>query len=190
MSDDLSELRSSIQRSAALISGMIQQVDAIGAIGKAVVDALRSGGKIMTAGHGGSAAEALHMAEELVGRFKADRRPLPGICLTADPTLITCISNDFGFQELFPRQVQALGRPGDMLVIFSTSGNGEGFKRAVQIARGKKITTLGLLGKGGGILKGTLDHQLILPGEETARIQEAHTVVMHLILEMVERAFV
>ena len=190
MSDPHHELHSSIQRSAALISSMTGQLDTIHAIGKAVVDALKSEHKIMTAGHGGSAAEALHMAEELVGRFKANRRALPGICLAADPTLLTCIANDFGFEDLFPRQVEALGQSGDVLVIFSTSGNGEGLKRAVQIAKSKKITTIGLLGKGGGILKGQTDHQLILSGDETARIQEAHTVVMHLVLEMVERAFV
>jgi len=140
-------------------------------------------------GHGGSAADALHMAEELVGRFDADRAPLPAICLVADPTLLTCIANDYGFAAVFPRQVEALGRQGDVLVIFSTSGNGDGLRRAADAAAQKRVKTIALLGKGGGGLKGRCDYELIVGSAETARVQEAHTLILHLILEAVDRRF-
>lgn len=190
MANTPAELQSSIQRSAETIGSLTAQIDQLAAICDAVVGALRQGKKILTAGHGGSAADALHMAEELVGRFIADRQPLPALSLAADPTLLTCISNDFGFEQLFPRQVQAHGRPGDALVIFSTSGQGEGLLRAVQQAGVQDMTTIALLGKGGGPLKGQADHELIVAGQETARIQEAHTLILHLVLEAVEREFV
>jgi D-sedoheptulose 7-phosphate isomerase len=190
MHDERHELSASIQRSASVISSLAGHLEAIQSICRAVVACLKSGGKVLTAGHGGSAAEALHMAEEFVGRFKADRRPLPAVCLAADPTLLTCIANDYSFAELFPRQVQALGQPGDALVIFSTSGNGDGLRRAAQAARQRQMITIALLGKTGGTLKGQVDHELIVPHDETARIQEAHTLLLHLILESVERAFV
>ena len=184
-----SELQSSIQRSAETIGSLGGQVDQLAAICEAVVGALRQGHKVLTAGHGGSAADALHMAEELVGRFISDRQPLPAVSLAGDPTLLTCIGNDFGFEQIFPRQVQALGRPGDVLVVFSTSGQGEGLLRAVGQARARDMITIALLGKGGGALKGQTDHELIVAGPETARIQEAHTLILHLVLEAVEREF-
>jgi D-sedoheptulose 7-phosphate isomerase len=180
-------LLESIRSSAATIAALEQQAEQIDRICSVVVNALRAGGKILTAGHGGSAAEALHMAEELVGRFKHNRRPLPAIALVADPTLITCIANDFGFEQLFPRQVEALGQKGDVFFIFSSSGNGEGFRLAIEAAKRKGVTTVALLGKTGGIITRSVDHELIIPGDETARIQEAQGVIMHLILEAVER---
>lgn len=181
------EMLAHIERSAAAVASLAKQTDAIDAIARCVIDALRAGNKILTCGHGGSAAEALHMSEELVGRYKGDRRPLPAIALVADPTLMTCIANDFGFEALFPRQVEGLGQKGDVLVIFSTSGAGAGFQRAVDAAKAKGVKTVALLGKGGGPLKGRCDHELIVASDETARVQEAHTVVMHVILEAVEQ---
>lgn len=184
------EMLAHIERSAAAVASLAKQADALDAIARCVVDALRAGSKILTCGHGGSAAEALHMSEELVGRYKGDRRPLPAIALVADPTLLTCIANDFGFEALFPRQVEGLGQKGDVLVIFSTSGAGAGFQRAVDVAKSKGVKTVALLGKGGGPLKGRCDHELIVASDETARVQEAHTVILHLILEAVEREYV
>ena len=179
----------SIRRSAGVISSLEGQAGRIGTICDVVLDSLSRGGKVLTAGHGGSAADALHMAEELVGRFAAERRPLPAVCLAADPTLITCIANDYGFVQLFPRQVEAHGRAGDVLVIFSTSGNGEGLRKAVEVAKGRRVRTIGLLGKGGGGLRGLCDHEIIVASDETARIQEAHTLIMHIVLEAVDRKF-
>lgn len=177
----------SIESSSKVIASLAGQTPAIAEMIRAVVSSLRSGGKILTCGHGGSAADALHMAEELVGRFDGDRKPLPAICLVADPTLMTCIVNDYGFEQMFPRQVEALGQKGDVLVIFSTSGKGEGLRRAAEGAKQKGMTTIALLGKTGGTLKGLCTHELIVHSSSTARIQEAHTLILHLILEAVER---
>ena len=185
----INHITDSIRKSAAVITSIDAQAERVARISSAVVKCLEKGGKVLTMGHGGSAADALHMAEELVGRFKSDRPPLPALCLAADPTLLTCISNDYGFTEVFPRQVTAHGQKGDVLVIFSTSGNGEGLSKAAAEAKSKGVTTIALLGKGGGALKGMCDHELIVESSETARIQEAHTLILHLILEEVERQF-
>ena len=190
MNEHAATIRQSIKRSASVIGSLADQVDEIEAVCDAVIAALKAGGKVMTAGHGGSAAEAMHMAEELTGRFDRDRKPLPAIALPADPTLLTCITNDFGFVEVFPRQVEAHGRKGDVLVVFSTSGHGEGLVKAVDIARQDGITTVALLGKTGGDVRDRADLEIIVPDDETARIQEAHQVIMHLILECVDEAFV
>lgn len=183
------EILAHIQRSAAAVASLAQQPERIDAVCRCVVDALRAGNKILTCGHGGSAADALHMSEELVGRYKGNRRSLPAVCLCADPTLMTCIANDFGFEALFPRQVEGLGQRGDVLVIFSTSGNGNGFQRAVDAAKAGGLKTVALLGKGGGPLKGRCDVEVIVASDETARVQEAHTLIMHIVLEAVEKAF-
>ena len=158
-------------------------------MGLLVVRALRAGGKVMTAGNGGSAAEALHMAEELIGRFRGNRRSLPGVALVADTTALTCIANDFGYDAVFSRQVEGLGRHGDVLVLFSTSGNARNLLQALEAARRKRIKVVCLLGRDGGQLAGRGDHELIVKGEATERIQEAHQVVLHLLLDQVERAF-
>ena len=185
-----SNILSSIDRSALVIGSLAQHADRLAEICDLVVQRLQAGNKVLTAGHGGSAAEALHMAEELVGRFKADRRSLPAVSLVADSTLLTCIGNDFGFERLFSRQVEGLGSEGDLLVIFSTSGQGNGFVLAAQAAKAKGMKTVALLGRDGGPFQGIADLELIVDDDETARIQEAHQVVMHIILEAVERAFV
>lgn len=147
---------------------------------------LARGNKILTAGNGGSAADALHMAEEMVGRFEKERPPLPAICLCADPTLLTCIGNDYGFERLFSRQVEGLGRPGDMLVVFSTSGNSGNLNQALEKARSQGLKTIALLGKTGGGAKGKADHEIIVPSNVTARIQEVHTFVLHAWLAQIE----
>jgi D-sedoheptulose 7-phosphate isomerase len=154
-----------------------------------VVGALRAGAKILSAGNGGSAAEALHVAEELVGRFRGNRRALPGIALVADPTALTCIGNDFGFDRIFSRQVEALGAPGDVLILFSTSGRAVNLARALDAARARGMQILCLLGRDGGNLAGQADVEVIVPGTTTERIQEAHQVIIHLLLDAVEEAF-
>jgi D-sedoheptulose 7-phosphate isomerase len=154
-----------------------------------IITTLKAGNKVLACGNGGSAADALHMAEELVGRYKVNRRALPAIALCADPTGLTCIANDFGFEHVFSRQVEALGQRGDLLVVFSTSGNSPNLVLAVEAAVRKDITTVALLGKTGGVLAGRCDHEIIVPSNETARIQEIHTFVMHSWLEQIEIAF-
>lgn len=182
-------LCAAIDASAATIRGLRGEADRIDALCHAVVDTLRAGGKILTAGNGGSAAEAMHMAEELTGRFRGNRRSLPGISLVADGTALTCIGNDFGFDAIFSRQVEGLGAAGDLLVLFSTSGNAANLGLALEAARRRGMRTAAILGRDGGALAGRADWELRVPGTATERIQEAHQVVLHLVLEEVELAF-
>ena len=154
-----------------------------------IADALQAGGKVLTAGNGGSAADALHMAEELIGRYRTNRAPLPAVALAADATALTCIGNDFGFEHIFSRQVQALGQEGDLLVLFSTSGNSQNLIEAAAAAKAKGVKILSLSGKSGGKLAPVSDLSWIVPSQNTARIQELHTWAMHCILECVEVSF-
>jgi D-sedoheptulose 7-phosphate isomerase len=182
-------IRGGADASAATIRGLALLACPLAAICAAVVDVLRAGGRVLTAGNGGSAAEAMHMAEELVGRYRGNRRSLPGIALTADGTAMTCIGNDFGFDHVFSRQVEGLGKEGDLLVVFSTSGNAANLRLAVDTARLHGLRTVCVLGRDGGALAGLGDLEICVPGDDTARIQEAHQVILHLILEEVERVF-
>jgi len=188
MAFDRAFIQSRIARSASVIAGLSEAAPLIERIGTAVRDALLDGKSVYTCGNGGSAAEALHLAEELIGRYSIDRRPWPGVCLNADPTAITCIANDFGFDAVYERQINALGRMGDVLVAFSTSGKSPNIVRALEAARSKSVITIGLLGKGGGPCARLCDHALIVDSDHTEAIQEAHQVVVHLILEAVEHA--
>lgn len=183
------QLKEAIAASAASVASLGTQAEAILAISQTVVRALLSGAKVLSAGNGGSAAESLHLAEELIGRFRGERVSLPGISLVADTTALTCIGNDYGFDRVFSRQVEGLGRNGDVLVLFSTSGNSRNLVPALEAAEARGVTTIALLGRDGGALAGRADLELIVAGGETARIQEAHQVVVHLILEAVEAAY-
>ena len=156
------------------------------AAGREIQLALASGNKLLTAGNGGSAADALHLAEELVGRFDKERPSLPAVCLCADPTLLTCIGNDYGFDRLFSRQVEGLGKPGDVLVVFTTSGNSPNLTLALDAARAQGLKTIAVLGKTGGAAKGKADHEIIVPSKVTARIQEVHTFILHAWLTLLE----
>ena len=157
--------------------------------GEILVGALKNGNKILTCGNGGSAADALHMAEELVGRYKLNRRPLPAICLAADPTLLTCIGNDFGFENIFSRQVEALAQENDVVIAFSSSGDSRNLVRVLESARRNRAITIALLGKSGGAMRGGADYELIVPSQETARIQEIHTLILHCWLERIDAEF-
>lgn len=177
--ESIAELRALLDASAALEVG-------VAAAGEAILRALLQGGKLMTCGNGGSAADAMHLAEELVGRYHRERRALPAICLNADPTAITCICNDYGYENVFSRGVEALGKPGDVLVGFTTSGNSINVIRAFEAAKKLGITTVLLTGKDGGKARGTCDHEIIVPSRNTARIQEIHTFVLHQWLEAID----
>ncbi|GHC04890.1 D-sedoheptulose 7-phosphate isomerase [Cerasicoccus arenae] len=154
--------------------------------GRHLIKVLRSGGKILTCGNGGSATDALHLAEEFVGRYDGERASLPAICLSADVSVLTCIANDYGFEAVFSRAVEGLGHPGDVLVGISTSGNSANILRAFEAAKAKGMTTILLSGKDGGKARGQCDYEIIAPSETTARIQEIHTLILHCWLEMVE----
>lgn len=136
-------------------------------------------GKILIAGNGGSAADAQHFAAELVGRFQVNRRALPCIALNTDTSNLTAIGNDFGFDKVFARQVEAIGRPGDAFIGMSTSGNSENIIAAVRKAKKQGMVTIGLLGSDGGKLAGLVDHAVVVPHNVTARIQEAHIFILH-----------
>jgi D-sedoheptulose 7-phosphate isomerase len=151
-------------------------------------DALRSGGKLMFCGNGGSAADSQHLASEFTGRFVDDRRPLAALALSTDSSALTCIANDYAFDQVFERQLRALGRKGDVLVAISTSGRSANVQRAVHAAREGGIAVVGLLGRDGGTLRSLCDVALIVPSDTTARIQEAHIFIGHTLCAMVEDA--
>jgi len=155
-------------------------------ISVAILQSIQAGGKIMTCGNGGSAADAMHLAEELLGRYKGSRPPIPAVCLNADSTLLTCVGNDFGFQEIFARQVDGLGKANDLLICFSSSGNSENICLALEKSKEKAVKTVALLGKDGGKARGLADHEWIIGSSETARVQEAHTLILHALLEFIE----
>lgn len=182
MADSYREHLASLGRVAALVP-VIERV--AGMLG----DVLRAGGKVLTCGNGGSAAEALHLAEEMIGRFALNRRPLAALCLSADPTAITCISNDYGYEDVFARQVRGLGRAGDLLVGLTTSGKSPNVLRAFETARDMKIATVGLLGPPGSPAEALCEIALTGGGMKAPHIQEMHLLAIHLILEQLDQAF-
>lgn len=181
-SSSLAELQSVLEACSGLSA-------AVETSGQAILRSFQNGGKLLSCGNGGSAADALHLVEELVGRFRSNRRPLPAVCLNADPTILTCIANDFGYDRIFARPLEALGRPGDMLVVFTTSGNSPNVLAAIDVAKALGVTTVLLGGRDGGLALGRCDHEIIIPSVNTARIQEVHTLVLHQWLEMIEASF-
>jgi D-sedoheptulose 7-phosphate isomerase len=160
------------------------------ALAQRLIEAFQSGHKLLTCGNGGSAAEAAHLAEEFTGRFYRDRPSLPGVCLCIDGTLLTCIANDYGFDEIFSRQVQSLGRPGDVLIAFTTSGNSENVIRALRAAKERGLVTAIFSGKTGGKALGMADYELVVqsPNPSSMRVQECHQLLLHVLCERVECA--
>lgn len=150
------------------------------------VDIIRNDGKLLICGNGGSAADSQHFAAEIVGRFRKERRPWPAVALTTDSSVLTAVGNDYGFDEIFARQVEGIGRPGDALIGISTSGNSPNILNAVQTARKMGIFTIGLLGRDGGTVAKEMDLPLIVKTQDTARIQEAHIFLIHCIAGGIE----
>ena len=153
----------------------------------ACVNSLRAGGKLMLCGNGGSAADSQHLAAEFTGRFIKDRPPIAAIALSTDTSALTCIANDYSFEAIFARQVQAIGKPGDCLIAISTSGNSGNVLAAVAAAKALGITCIGLLGRDGGKLKAVCDISIVVPSQVTARIQEAHILIGHSLCGAVEQ---
>ncbi len=147
---------------------------------------LEAGGRLFFCGNGGSAADAQHIAAELVGRFVDDRRALKAIALTTDTSALTCIGNDFGFDHIFARQLEGVASAGDMVFLITTSGNSSNLIRAAEAARSLGVRSVGLLGKGGGKLRDLVDDAIVVPGDETARIQEAHIFLGHALCALIE----
>ncbi|MGJ8633754.1 MAG: D-sedoheptulose-7-phosphate isomerase [Luteolibacter sp.] len=180
--ETLSELRDVLDASASL-------AETVEETGQSIISCLLSGGKILTCGNGGSAADAMHLSEELVGKYSKERRPLPAISLCTDPTALTCIGNDYGYEQIFSRPLEAFGKEGDVLVAFSTSGNSPNILTTLKVAKEAGVITILLTGKDGGVAKELADFALIVPSQNTARIQEVHTLILHQWLELVDSVF-
>jgi D-sedoheptulose 7-phosphate isomerase len=179
-----------LRKTASVIGALVADAGlarTIETVARLCAKALRDGNKLLLAGNGGSAADAQHLAAELVSRFYFDRPGLAAVALTTDTSALTAIGNDYGFERLFARQVDALGRKGDVFIGLSTSGNSPNILKALDEARLKGLVTVGLTGRGGGKMAALCDHCLRMPSSETPRIQEGHIVVGHTLCALVER---
>lgn len=179
-------VRSTLEEHISVAQAMSALEDDIAQAGEICAEALRAGKRIYLCGNGGSAADAQHIAAELIGRFVSDRRSLPAIALTTDTSALTAIGNDYGYEHVFSRQVEGLAQPGDVLLAISTSGNSMNILNAVESAQKNGALAIGLSGKSGGELHGAADLSLVVPSDVTARIQEMHIVVGHLLCALIE----
>ena len=187
MSTPLEQIRSSLEALAGLAARVsADQAEEIAAIADRYEVALRGGGTLFFAGNGGSAADAQHLATEYVVRYQTTRPAMRAVALTTDTSLLTACANDLGFDEVFSRQVEALAEPGDLLVLHSTSGESPNVIRAAQAAKARSVTVVAFLGKSGGQLKELADVALVIPSDDTARIQELHLAIEHVICDLVE----
>ena len=179
--------REGLEALAALAARVAaEHASAIAAIAERYEVALRAGGTLFFAGNGGSAADAQHLATEYVVRYQTSRPPLRALALTTDTSLLTACANDMGFDEVFARQLDALARPGDVLSLHSTSGESPNVIRAAQAGRARGVTVIALVGKSGGQLAALADVALVVPSDDTARIQELHLAIEHVVCDMVE----
>jgi len=187
----LKEIKDIIRDSINVKNNLLEDEELISNILKAVnivVSSLRAGKKLLIAGNGGSAADSQHIAAELIGRLNIkERNPIPAIALTTDTSVLTAISNDFGYEFVFEKQIQALANPGDVFLVISTSGNSINLINAVNKAKNLGIISIGLLGKDGGMLKDLVDVPIIVKHNNTQRIQESHLLIEHIICELVEQ---
>jgi phosphoheptose isomerase len=179
-------IRATLNDSIAAIRTIFDLEDAVSRAADLLRQTLLTGHKVLVCGNGGSASDSSHFAAELACRFVGDRRPYPAISLTGDGGLMTAIGNDYSFPELFARQVRAFGSPGDLLVALTTSGKSENIKRALEQGKENGLRSITLLGRDGGFCHGLADVELLVPEQVTARVQEAHKVIIHLLCELVE----
>jgi D-sedoheptulose 7-phosphate isomerase len=177
-----------LQQHLDLFCGLSVLSQAVDEAARTIAHALREGHKLLLCGNGGSAADAQHIAAEFTGRFVSDRRPLAALSLSTDTSALTCIANDYGFEDVFRRQLMALGQAGDVLLAISTSGKSPNVVRAAEAARSANVRTIGLLGCDGGPLAALCDTAIIVPSDVTARIQEAHIFIGHTLCSLVEQA--
>lgn len=179
-----------LEESVLVKEKLKEQTETIRRIAEEAVSTLLNGGKIVLFGNGGSAADAQHIAAELVGRLQYERKGLPAIALTTNPSIVTAVSNDWAFEEVFARQVQALVGPKDLVIGISTGGHSKNVLRGMEEAKKKGSTTIGFIGKGGGQLAKLADISIIVASNNTQRIQEAHITIGHIICGLIERRFV
>ena len=190
MANPRDDIAAHFRRSHEVIARAASDADfmaAVLAIAERIAASLRAGGKLLLAGNGGSAADAQHIAAEFLSRFKFDRTPLPAIALTTDTSVLTAVGNDYGFEQVFERQVRGLGRPGDVFIAISTSGRSPNVLLALKAAREMGVVTVGFTGAAGGAMRALCDLVLAAPSEETALIQQVHITAAHAICGMVER---
>lgn len=185
----ISEITTQLQNNREVI-GLIERnlTPLIAEMAIFLTDTFKRGGKLMVMGNGGSAADSQHFAAEIVSRFRMERPGLPAIALSTDTSILTAIGNDYGFDVIFRRQIEALALAGDIVVGISTSGNSENVKKALELAREKGCRTIALLGKDGGSIKGACDLALIVPSDDTPRIQEGHIAIIHIVCDLVEKS--
>lgn len=182
-------IRDELQTHIDTVNKMSEMEFLIAEAGELFVSTLQRGNKILLFGNGGSAGDAQHIAAELTGRYKKERRGLPGIALTTDTSALTAIGNDYGYDRVFDRQVEALAQEGDLLVGISTSGNSGNVISAIQVGKTLGCKTIGMSGKGGGKMAGLCDVDLIVPSDNTPRIQEMHIFIGHTLCQLVDDAY-
>ena len=168
------------------LKGLVEEIEVAGEL---IVSTLKASNKILLFGNGGSAGDAQHIAAELTGRYKTERRGLPAIALTTDTSALTAIGNDYGYDRIFDRQVEAIGSDGDLLIGISTSGNSRNVLRALAYGKDNGMNTIGMSGKGGGDMRPLCDINLIIPADDTARIQEMHILIGHILCGIIDNAF-
>jgi D-sedoheptulose 7-phosphate isomerase len=179
-------LRSALAEHQAVMARLEALLPQIAAVAEVMRNCLKRGNKILLMGNGGSAADSQHIAAEIVGRYKRERRGLPAIALTTDTSILTSVGNDYGFEFIYSRQVEALCVPGDVVFGISTSGNSANVVRAIEAAKQLGALTVGLLGGSGGKLAALCDHSLVMPTDDTPRVQEAHIFIGHMLCELAE----
>jgi D-sedoheptulose 7-phosphate isomerase len=185
----INEIRNQLQDHRSMIDLLERDlVPSIAEMSNLVSAALANGNKLLVMGNGGSAADSQHFVAEIVGRFKMERRALPAVALSTDTSILTAIGNDYGFESIFSRQVEALAAPGDIVVGLSTSGNSPNVLKALNTARERGCRTIGLLGKDGGSITSACDLSLVVPFKNTPRIQEGHITIIHIVCDLVEKA--
>ena len=179
-------LKSAIAAAAKTLQSIVDLESQVTRAAQLITDCLTNGEKVLACGNGGSAADAADFCTELACRFVEDRRPYPAMNLSRGGSLITAVGNDYGFEEIFARQVRAFGNSGDILIAISTSGKSKNIRRAIEEAGSRKLKTIALLGRDGGSVTGIADVDLIVKSDSTARIQEAHKFILHVICEICE----
>ncbi|ACM21826.1 D-sedoheptulose-7-phosphate isomerase [Geotalea daltonii FRC-32] len=184
----IEEIKSQIHSHQKVMESIGQELSPkIAAVVELLADALGNGKKLLVMGNGGSAADAQHLVAELVGRFKMERRGLPAIALTTDTSILTAIGNDYGFENIFSRQIEALARPGDVVVGISTSGTSKNVYKALLVADELGCRTIGLLGRDGGTIAEIVDVPITVPCDDTPRVQEGHITIIHILCDLLEK---
>lgn len=182
-------IQEQIQEHLDVVADVRSLEERIDGVAAAVIDCLHSGGKVLWMGNGGSAADSQHMAAEMVGRYLRNRTGLAAIALTTDTSTLTAVANDFGYESIFARQIEALCQPGDVAIGISTSGNSFNVNKALELAGRLGAVTVGLSGKNGGEMSQCVDHLLAVPSNVTARVQEAHILIGHILCDLVDARF-